>query len=116
MFARFTTSMRQPTQLVCLREAFELLGVPKVLLVDNMKTAVDKQALGEAVRFNGGFLDFCEHYGTLPVACPPYLPRAKGKVESGVKYLKGSFLTGREFTELVKLFVYGAGSRLRVGG
>lgn len=103
MFARFTTSMRQPTLLACLREAFELLGVPKELLVDNMKTAVVKHALGEAVRFNSGFLDFCEHYGALPVACPPYWPRAKGKVESGVKYLKGSFLVGREFTTLADL-------------
>ena len=103
MFARFTTSMKQPVLLACLREAFERLGVPKELLVDNMKTAVDRHALGEEVRFNSAFLDFCEHYEVLPVACPPYWPRAKGKVESGVKYLKGSFLVGREFTHLSDL-------------
>ena len=103
LFARFTTSMRQPALLSCLRETFERLGVPKELLVDNMKTAVDRHALGEEVRFNSGFLDFCEHYGCLPVACPPYWPRAKGKVESSVKYLKRSFLTGRSFTSLTDL-------------
>lgn len=103
LFARFTTSMKQPVLLACLREAFERLGVPKELLVDNMKTAVDRHALGEEVRFNSAFLDFCEHYGCLPVACPPYWPRAKGKVESGVKYLKGSFLAGRSFTTLADL-------------
>ena len=103
LFARFTTSMRQPVLLACLREAFERLGVPKELLIDNMKTAVDRHAIGEEVRFNSGFLDFCEHYGTLPVACPPYWPRAKGKVENGVKYVKRSFLTGREFTTLADL-------------
>lgn len=102
-FARFTTSTKQPVLLACLREAFERLGVPKELLVDNMKTAVDRHALGEEVRFNRGFLDFCEHYGSLPVACPPYWPRAKGKVEAGVKYLKGSFLAGRSFTTLEDL-------------
>lgn len=100
MFARFTTSMKQPALLACLREAFERLGVPKELLVDNMKTAVDRHALGEGVRFNSSFLDFCEHYEALPVACPPYWPKAKGKVENGVKYLKGSFLAGRSFTDL----------------
>ena len=100
LFARFTTSMKQPVLLACLREAFERYGVPKELLVDNMKTAVDRHALGEDVRFNSGFLDYCEHYGTLPVACPPYWPRAKGKVEAGVKYIKDSFLTGRSFTTL----------------
>lgn len=103
MFARFTTSMRQPALLACLREAFERLGVPKELLVDNMKTAVDKHVIGEGVRFNSAFLDYCEHYGTLPVACPPYWPKAKGKVENGVKYLKGSFLVGREFPDLADL-------------
>ena len=103
LFARFTTSTKQPLLLACLREAFERLGVPRELLVDNMKTAVDRHALGEEVRFNRAFLDFCEHYGTMPVACPPYWPRAKGKVETGVKYLKRSFLTGRSFTTLEDL-------------
>lgn len=103
MFARFTTSMRQPALLTVLREAVELLGVPQELLVDNMKTAVDHHAHGEAVKFNSGFLDFCDHYGTAPVACPPYWPRAKGKVESGVKYVKTSFLTGRTFETIEDL-------------
>ena len=102
-FARFTTSMRQPELLSCTREAFETWGVPKELLVDNMKTAVDRHLVGEEVRFNAGFLSFCEHYGSLPIACPPYWPRAKGKVEAGVKYLKRSFLTGRSFTNLADL-------------
>ena len=102
-FARFTTSTKQPVLLACLREAFERWGVPRELLVDNMKTAVDRNVLGEEVRFNRGFLDFCEHYGTLPIACPPYWPRAKGKVEAGVKYVKTSFLTGRTFTTLADL-------------
>lgn len=100
LFARFTTSIRQPVLLTLLREVFERYGVPQELLVDNMKTAVDKHAIGESVRFNSSFLDFCEHYGTTPLACPPYWPRAKGKVEAGVKFVKNSFLTGRSFTTL----------------
>lgn len=102
-FARFTTSMRQPELLSCTREAFEAWGVPQELLVDNMKSAVDRHLVGEEVRFNAGFVSFCEHYGALPVACPPYWPRAKGKVEAGVKYLKRSFLAGRSFTDLADL-------------
>lgn len=103
LFARFTTSTRQPVLLACLRMAFERWGVPRELLVDNMKTVVDRHHLSEGVRFNSGFLDFCEHYGTVPVACPPYWPRAKGKVESAVKYVKRSFLTGRTFASLEDL-------------
>lgn len=103
MFARFTLSMRQPVLLTLLKEAFERFGVPQELLVDNMKTAVDRHAIGESVRFNSSFQDFCEHYGTTPMACPPYWPRAKGKVEAGIKFVKNSFLTGREFTTLTDL-------------
>ena len=103
LFARFTTSTRQPVLLTLLREAFERYGVPSELLVDNMKTAVDRHSIGEQVKFNSSFLDFCEHYGTAPLACPPYWPRAKGKVEAGVKYVKNSFLKGRSFTTLEDL-------------
>lgn len=103
LWARFTTSTKQPVLLSLLRRAFEQLGMPRELLVDNMKTAVDRHALGEAAKFNSAFLDFCEHYGTLPLACPPYWPKAKGKVEAGVKYLKRSFLAGRSFTTVAEL-------------
>lgn len=65
---------------------------------------MDRHVLGEEVRFNRAFLDFfCEHYGVLPLASPPYWPRVKGKVESGVKYVKRSFLAGRSFTTVEDL-------------
>lgn len=100
-FARFTTSTRLPVLFECLQEAFRTLGVPAELLVDNMKQAVDQHDLSTgAVRWNRQFLDFAEHFGTLPVASPPYWPRVKGKVERGVGYIKTSFLEGRSFTDL----------------
>lgn len=101
MWARFTTSTRRPVLLACLKEALERLGVPAELLVDNMKQAVDQHDVTTGtVRWNREFLDFCEHYGLLPVASPPYWPRVKGKVERGVGYVKSSFLEGRSFTDL----------------
>jgi len=104
LYARFTTSMRHATLFACLREGFETLGIPSELLVDNMKTAVDQAASAAGpARFNKAFLDVCEHYGVTPVACPPYWPRAKGKVEAGVKYVKHSFLKGRTFETLQDL-------------
>lgn len=101
MQARFTTSTRLPVLLACLSRAFEVLGLPAELLVDNMKQAVDQHDVTTGVvRWNAQFLDFCEHHGVLPVASPPYWPRVKGKVERGVGYLKRSFLEGRSFTDL----------------
>ena len=101
MYARFTTSTRLPMLLGCMSRAFEALGMPAELLVDNMKQAVDQHDVSTGtVRWNSQFLDFVEHFGVLPVASPPYWPRVKGKVERGVGYLKRSFLEGRSFTGL----------------
>jgi len=91
MDARFTTSTRLPVLLACLSRAFQMLGLPAELLVDNMKQAVDQHDVTTGtVRWNSQFLDFVEHFGVLPVASPPYWPRVKGKVERGVGYLKHS--------------------------
>lgn len=101
MFMRFTTSMKRPVLLACMKEAFERLGVPRELLVDNMKQAVDDHDAGTGtVRWNDAFVDFCDHYDVVPVASPPYWPRVKGKVERGVGYVKRSFLEGRSFIDL----------------
>lgn len=103
-FGRFTTSSRRPALLDCLQRAFEKLGVPEEILVDNMKQAVDQHdAATGSVRWNRTFLDFAEHHGFVPAASPPYWPQAKGKVERGIGYLKKSFLEGRSFTDLEDL-------------
>ena len=103
-YARFTTSMKLPVLQGCLKKAFSVLGIPAELLVDNMNQAVDQHdTVTGTVRWNAKFLAFCDHFGTLPAACPPYWPRVKGKVERGVGYIKQSFLTGRYFTDLTDL-------------
>jgi len=102
LFVKFTTSTRRAVLHQCLQEAFERLGIPEELLIDNMKQAVEAHTK-EGVRYAGEFLDFCEHYDVLPVATPPYWPQAKGKVERGVGYVKHSFLEGRSFTDLADL-------------
>lgn len=101
MYAKFTLSCRLPTLLRCQQTAFSYLGVPREVLVDNMKQAVESHEVSTGtVRWNRQFLDFADHYGYLPIACPPYWPRVKGKVERGVGYIKESFLEGRSFTDL----------------
>jgi transposase len=101
MYARFTTSSRLPVLLACLTRAFGVLGIPREILVDNMKQAVEQHDVTTGVvRWNKQFLDFADHHGFLPVASPPYWPRVKGKVERGVGYIKTSFLEGRSFSDL----------------
>jgi len=104
LYAHFTTSTKIPVLLGCLQQALGVLGIPREILVDNMKQAVDQHDVHTGtVRWNATFLAFAQHYGFLPVACPPYWPRVKGKVERGVGYIKTSFLEGRTFTDLADL-------------
>ena len=74
-------------------------GSPKQLVVDNMATAVVER-LGSVVRFNDSFLDFLMHFFIEPVACNPGSPFEKGKVESGVKYIRRTFMPLRTFSDL----------------
>jgi transposase len=104
LWGRFLISTKQHELLRCLKDAFEELGIPLEVLVDNMKQAVEQHDVTTGVvKFNATFLDFADRYGFLPVAAPPYWPRVKGKVESSIKYVKGSFLCGRRFGDLSDL-------------
>lgn len=77
-------------------------GRPRELLYDNPRTAVLRRE-GSQVILNATFADFAGHYGYRPRFCQPYRARTKGKVESGVKYLKRNFLAGRRFLDLAHL-------------
>ena len=46
------------------------------------------------------YAECAEGYGFRIEACPPRDPKKKGRVEAGVKYLKGSFVPTREFRGL----------------
>jgi transposase len=50
-------------------------------------------------RWNVTFKAFADYWGFEPRLCRAYRPRTKGKVESGVRYVKGNFLPGREFLD-----------------
>lgn len=71
-------------------------GVPQRLKVDNMKTAILKNQHYD-LEYNYDFLEFAYHYNTVIIPCSPYSPEQKGTVESGIKYLQGNFIAGRQF-------------------
>ncbi len=102
IWAQFVVSERRPVMLELLEQAFsELGGVPKELLIDNLKQAIAvARSAEEPAKVQPEFASFADHWGFEVVACPPYWPRAKGKVERAISYLKGSFLEGREFVDL----------------
>ena len=74
-------------------------GVPRELLFDQLKAVVvgDERPGGGALLANPEFLRFAAHWGFRIRACRPYRAQTKGKVERPVRYLRSSFLYGREF-------------------
>jgi transposase len=99
-YAELVFDQKVPTWLALHRRAFESFGgVPERVVPDNLKPAVLKALvhdpiLGEAYR------RLALHYGFLVSPTVPYTPRHKGKVESGVHYVKRNFLAGQEFVDL----------------
>jgi hypothetical protein len=45
-------------------------------------------------------VSFCEHYGTVILPTKPAMPRHKGKIEAGIKYVQANGLAGKQFTSL----------------
>ena len=84
----------------CLENAFAHFGgVPQTLVIDNLKAAVAHPDWFDPV-LTPKVQSFCQHYGTVILPTKPYMPRHKGKVESGVKYVKNNALKGRTFASL----------------
>ena len=104
VFADVALDQTVSTLLKMHEEAFRQLGgVPQEILYDRPKTillGVDDR--GE-LQWNPTFLDFARYWGFTPRVCQGYRPQTKGKVESGIKYLKGNFLCGRSATSVQDL-------------
>jgi transposase len=74
-------------------------GVPRVLLYDNLKSAV-LERVGDAIRFNPQLLALAGHYRFEPRPVAPARGNEKGRVERAIRYIRDSFFAGRMFTDL----------------
>jgi len=74
-------------------------GVPKTLVVDNLKAAVIKADYYDP-ELNPKIRAFADHYGTVVLPTKSYTPRHKGKVERGVAYVQDNALKGKRFSSL----------------
>jgi transposase len=82
-------------------------GRTQSILYDNPRTIVtDKDEAAGHVVWNATFKDRMDFYGVVPRLCRFYRAQTKGKVESGVKYLKRNALVGRRFRDLEELNAY----------
>ena len=74
-------------------------GVPRVLLYDNLKSAVLERR-GDAIRFNPALLGFAGHYRYEPRPVAVARGNEKGRVERSIGYIRGSFFAARNFADL----------------
>lgn len=104
LFADVATDTRVATLLRLHEAAFtEMGGVPREILYDRMKTVVLGTDERGETRWHPLLADFARHWGFTPRACRPYRPQTKGKVESGVGYVRKNFLCGRQASDLPDL-------------
>ena len=97
LYLEFTLSEGMEQFLACHRHAFEFFGgVTEKVMIDNLKVGVLRHPLGEPALFHPRYLDLAAHYGFRPVACQVRKGNEKGRVESGVGYVKKNFLNGLE--------------------
>ena len=74
-------------------------GVPRVLLYDNLKSAVLERH-GAAIRFHPTLLSFAGHYCYEPRPVAVARGNEKGRVERAIRYVRDSFFAARAFTDV----------------
>lgn len=78
-------------------EAFN--GLPRVLLYDNLKTAV-LERVGDAIRFNPTLLSLAAHYRFEPRPVAVARGNEKGRVERAIRFIRSAFFAARKWRDL----------------
>lgn len=91
-YAEIVTHQDVETWLNCHQNAFYWFnGVVRKVIIDNAKCAITKACYHEPT-VQRSYEAFDQDYQFIIAACPPYDPQKKGRVESGVKYIKKNFV------------------------
>jgi transposase len=100
IFLRFFPDARMESFLRGHAAAFAAWGgVPRVLLYDNLKSAVLERR-GDAIRFHPTLLGFAGHYRYEPRPVAVARGNEKGRVERAIRYVRDAFFAARSFTDL----------------
>jgi transposase len=104
MYLEFTVSQSMEHFLACHQNAFAAFGgVPRRVMVDNLKAAVISRQIGQAPLLNPTYLDFANHYGFTIAPCGVRKAHEKGRVENAVGYVKRNFLAGLDLPPFAAL-------------
>jgi hypothetical protein len=99
----FVFDQTMPTWIACHERAFGWFGgVMRRVVIDNLKAGVLQAHLHDPV-LGESYRRLAQHSGFVISPNRPRTPRHKGKVESGIHYVKRNFLAGRTFADLACL-------------
>jgi transposase len=102
MYAEIVPNQTVETWLGCHRRAFEFFnGVPASLRIDNLKSAITRACFYEP-EVQRAYENLALGYGFKIDPCPVADPKKKGRVESGVKYVKNAFVPLRKFRSIAE--------------
>lgn len=100
LFLRFYLSAAMPSFLRGHVDAFRFLGgVPRVLLYDNLKSAV-LERFGQAIRFHPTMVELSAHYHYEPRPVAVARGNEKGRVERAIRYVRDGFFAARSWRDL----------------
>lgn len=103
IFLRFFPGAAMPFFVRGHVEAFaEFGGVSRVLLYDNLKSAVVERR-GDAIRFHPTLLALSAHYRFEPRPVAVARGNEKGRVERAIRYVRDAFFAARSYADLADL-------------
>ncbi len=74
-------------------------GVPKVLLYDNLKSAVLERQ-GDVIRLHPTLIALSSHYRFKPSPVAVARGNEKGRVERAIRYIRDNFFAGRQWKDI----------------
>lgn len=102
-YVEFFPNAKQENLFIGMLHAFFLMGLPKYVLTDNMKSVViQRDAQGHPI-WQHDYEVFMETVGFRTKLCKPRHPFTKGKVERLIRFVKENFLTGWVFNNITDL-------------
>ena len=100
IFLRFGFDMRMSGFLDGHQRAFEHFGgIPRVLLYDNLKSAVVER-MGDIIQLHPAMLTFSSWHGYEPRPVAVARGNEKGRVERSIRYIRTNFFEARKWKDL----------------
>lgn len=102
-YIEFFPNAKQENLFIGMLHAFSVMGIPKYVLTDNMRSVTTgRDSFGKPI-FNEDYDAFQKTFGFSTHLCKIAHPFTKGDVERLVRYVKENFIQGRSFINISDL-------------